>query len=198
MSATPSVLLCLAHGNDAIEITTFLSLLPRAGIQVTVASVEGDSTLTLRSADGLTFQADIPLCQAVDNAHDILLLLGGRESCETYVESDLVIESIAQFTASQRYVAAMSHAVPGLIDKIDRYRGANVTCLPQQKPLLQHTQWQERRVVVDPRYHLLSGQGPLCATDMALKMIELLKGKEDAHAITHDLAIPIGIYNYQE
>ena len=198
MSATPSVLLCLAHGNDAIEITTFLSLLPRAGIQVTVASVEGDSTLTLRSADGLTFQADIPLCQAVDNTHDILLLLGGKESCKTYAGSDLVIESTAQFMASQRYVAAMSHVVPELIDKIGRYRGANVTCLPQQRALLKHTQWQERRVVVDPRYHLLSGQGPLCATDMSLKIIELLKGKEGAHAITHELAIPIGIYNYQE
>ncbi|SEQ74655.1 4-methyl-5(b-hydroxyethyl)-thiazole monophosphate biosynthesis [Rosenbergiella nectarea] len=198
MSATPSVLLCLAHGNDAIEITTFLSLLPRAGIHITVASVEGDSALTLRSAEGLTFQADVPLCQAVDTAHDLLLLIGGKESCETYAGSDLVIESIAQFTASQGYVAAMSHVVPGLIDKVDRYRGANVTCLPQQSALLQHTQWQERRVVVDPRYHLLSGQGPLCATDMSLKIIELLKGKEDAHAITHDLALPIGIYNYQE
>ncbi|MBT0729712.1 DJ-1/PfpI family protein [Rosenbergiella nectarea] len=198
MSATPSVLLCLAHGNDAIEITTFLSLLPRAGIHITVASVEGDSALTLRSAEGLTFQADVPLCQAVDKAHDILLLMGGKESCATYAGSDLIIESIAQFTASQRYVAAMSHVVPGLIDKVDRYRGANVTCLPQQRALLQHTQWQERRVVVDPRYHLLSGQGPLCATDMSLKIIELLKGKEDAHAITHDLALPIGIYNYQE
>lgn len=198
MSATPSVLLCLAHGNDAIEITTFLSLLPRAGIHITVASVEGDSALTLRSAEGLTFQADVPLCQAVDKSHDLLLLIGGKESCATYAGSDLVIESIAQFTASQRYVAAMSHVVPGLIDKVDRYRGANVTCLPQQSALLQHTQWQERRVVVDPRYHLLSGQGPLCATDMSLKIIELLKGKEDAHAITHDLALPIGIYNYQE
>lgn len=78
MSAMPSVLLCLAHGNDAIEITTFLSLLPRAGIHITVASVEGDSALTLRSAEGLTFQADIPLCQAVDQAHDILLYLGAK------------------------------------------------------------------------------------------------------------------------
>ncbi|WKX27382.1 DJ-1/PfpI family protein [Tatumella ptyseos] len=198
MSAMPSVLLCLAHGNDAIEITTFLSLLPRAGIHITVASVEGDSALTLRSAEGLTFQADIPLCQAVDQAHDILLLLGGKESCKTYSESDLIIESIRQFSASQRYVAAMSHIVPGLIDKLDAYRGANVTCLAQQKTLLHQTQWQERRVVVDPRYYLLSGQGPLCATDMSLKIIELLKGKADAHAITHDLAIPIGIYNHQE
>ncbi|MBT0724772.1 DJ-1 family protein [Rosenbergiella sp. S61] len=198
MSAMPSVLLCLAHGNDAIEITTFLSLLPRAGITVTVASVEGDGALTIQSAEGLTFQADIPLCQAVDKASDLLLLLGGKESCDTYARSDLVVESMAQFTATQRYVAAMSHVVPGLIDKSERYQGANVTCLPQQSSLLQHTQWQERRVVVDPRYLLLTGQGPLCATDMALKIIELLKCKQDAHAITHDLALPIGIYNYQE
>lgn len=198
MPAIPSVLLCLAHGNDAIEITTFLALLPRAGISVTVASVEGDGALTIQSAEGLPFSAQLPLSQAVDKDYELLLLVGGEQSCRTYAQSDLVVESIAQFTSTRRYVAAMSHAVPGIIDSIAGFRGANVTCLPQHKEYLAHTQWQERRVVNDPRYLLLSGQGPLCATDMALKIVELLINKEAAHALTHDLAIPVGIYNYQE
>ncbi|MBT0728083.1 DJ-1/PfpI family protein [Rosenbergiella australiborealis] len=198
MPLSPSVLLCLAHGNDAIEITTFLSLLPRAGITVTTASVEGNGELDILSAEGLSFRAESPLCHAVDQAFDLLLLLGGETSCQTYADSDLLIESLAQFNATQRYVAVMSHAVPRLIDKIDRYQGANVTCLAHQSELLLQTQWQERRIVCDPRYLLLTGQGPLCATDMALKIIETLKSKEEAHRITHDLALPIGIYNYQE
>jgi len=198
MPTTPSILVCLAHGNDAIEITTFLTLLPRAGIDITLASVEGDGALRIDSPEGLSFTAQCPLSQAVDKPHDLLLLVGGEESCLTYASSDLLLESITQFAATGRYVAAMSHVVPMLIDNIERFQGANVTCLMRQANSLRHLNWQERRVVNDPRYLLLTGQGPLCAIDMALKIIELLLNKEQAHQLTADLALPIGIYNYQE
>lgn len=198
MPQIPSVLMCIAHGSEAIEVVTFLSLLRRAGISLTVASVDANSALEVSSSDNILLQADEPLCNVADGAFDLLLLPGGTNQNQTFTGSSLLIESIRQFNVTGRYVAAMSNLPSALLDSIDLFSGANMTCLPRLATELAHAQWQERRVVWDPRYNLLTGQGPLCATDMALKIIELLKDKDCAHAITHDLALPIGIYNFQE
>lgn len=56
----------------------------------------------------------------------------------------------------------------------------------------------ERRVVWDRRVNLLTSQGPGTAMDFALKMIDLLVGKEMAQEVAAQLVLPPGIYDYRE
>ncbi|MGV3346882.1 DJ-1 family protein, partial [Enterobacteriaceae bacterium LUAb1] len=55
-------------------------------------------------------------------------------------------------------------------------------------------QWRDRRVTWDPRVNLLTSQGPGTAMDFALKLIELLAGKEKAKAVAAQLVLAAGIY----
>ncbi len=198
MQPRPSILLCLAHGNEAIEVVTFQSLLRRAGFEVISASVEGNGDLVLHSSDAIPLHAEHPLSHVVDKDYDVLLLPGGRKSCQTYLQSPLLMEALKHCKATNRYIAGMSDIPAQIFDNSELFDGANMTCIPSLAQTLSQSQWQERRVVWDPRYHLLTGQGPMCATDMSLKIIEIFKDKPCAHAITHDLGLPVGIYNFQE
>lgn len=59
-------------------------------------------------------------------------------------------------------------------------------------------QWQDKRVVWDPRVNLLTSQGPGTSIDFALKMIDLLVGREKAYEVASQLVMAAGIYNYYE
>jgi 4-methyl-5(b-hydroxyethyl)-thiazole monophosphate biosynthesis len=54
----------------------------------------------------------------------------------------------------------------------------------------------DKRVVWDPRVNLLTSQGPGTAIDFALKIIDLLVGREKAYEVASSLVMPAGIYNY--
>ncbi len=52
-------------------------------------------------------------------------------------------------------------------------------------------------MVWDPRVNLLTSQGPGTAMDFALKLIDLLVGKEMAREVAAQLVLAPGIYDYQ-
>ncbi|MNT90744.1 Chaperone protein YajL [compost metagenome] len=51
-------------------------------------------------------------------------------------------------------------------------------------------------MVWDPRVNLLTSQGPGTSIDFALKIIDLVMGREKAHEVASSLVIAAGIYNY--
>ena len=53
-------------------------------------------------------------------------------------------------------------------------------------------------LVWDPRVNLLTSQGPGTSIDFALKMIDLLVGREKAYEVASQLVMAAGIYNYYE
>jgi len=73
-----------------------------------------------------------------------------------------------------------------------------MTGFPALKDRIPEEQWQDKRVVWDPRVNLLTRQGPGTSIDFALKMIDLLVGREKAHEVASQLVMAAGIYNYYE
>ncbi|SSN11123.1 DJ-1 family protein [Klebsiella pneumoniae] len=74
----------------------------------------------------------------------------------------------------------------------------NMTGFPALKEHIPAEQWQDKRVVWDPRVNLLTSQGPGTSIDFALKMIDLLVGREKAYEVASQLVMAAGIYNYYE
>jgi 4-methyl-5(b-hydroxyethyl)-thiazole monophosphate biosynthesis len=72
-----------------------------------------------------------------------------------------------------------------------------MTGFPGLKETIPSDKWMERRVVWDPRVNLLTSQGPGTAMDFALKLIDLLVGKEMAREVAAQLVLAPGIYDYQ-
>lgn len=198
MSANASVLVCLAHGSEETEAVTTIDLLVRAGLQVTTASVESCGTREIVCSRGVRLLADAPLVEVADNPFAAIVLPGGLKGAETFRDSPLLVETVRQFHLSGRIVAAICAAAGTVLVPHDLFPVGNMTGFPGLKETIPADKWMEKRVVWDPRVNLLTSQGPGTAIDFALKLIDLLAGKEKAREVASQLVIAAGIYNYQE
>ena len=198
MTANASVLVCLAHGSEETEAVTTIDLLVRGGLQVVTASVESDGTREIHCSRGVRLLADAPLVEVADNDYAAIVLPGGLTGAQTFRDSPLLVETVRQCHLSGRIVAAICAAAGTVLVPHDLFPVGNMTGFPGLKETIPAEKWMERRVVWDPRVNLLTSQGPGTAMDFALKLIDLLAGKEKAAEVASQLVLAPGIYDYSE
>ncbi|MGQ5288919.1 protein deglycase YajL [Pectobacterium actinidiae] len=195
---TASALVCLAPGSEETEAVTTIDLLVRAGIQVTLASVASDGNLEIVCSRGVRLLADAPLATVADLPFDVLVLPGGLQGAECFRDSPILVECIRQAHLEGKIVAAMC-ATPALVLEYHQlFPVGNMTGYPAFKDKIAPEKWMEKRVVYDPRVNLLTTQGPGTSMDFALKIIDLLLGKEKAAEVAAQLILPPGIHNYRD
>ncbi|MFJ5330532.1 protein deglycase YajL [Pectobacterium versatile] len=195
---TASALVCLAPGSEETEAVTTIDLLVRAGIQVTLASVASDGNLEIVCSRGVRLLADAPLATVADRPFDVLVLPGGLQGAECFRASPILVECIRQAHLEGKIVAAMC-ATPALVLEYHQlFPVGNMTGYPAFKDKIAPEKWMEKRVVYDPRVNLLTTQGPGTSMDFALKIIDLLLGKEKAAEVAEQLILPPGIHNYRD
>lgn len=193
-----SALVCLAPGSEEMEAVTAIDIMVRGGISVTTASVASDGGLTIACSRGVKLLADAPLVQVADGDFDIIVLPGGLKGAECFRDSPLLVETVKQFHRSGRIVAAICAAAGTVLVPNDIFPIGNMTGFPGLKETIPEDQWQDKRVVWDPRVNLLTSQGPGTSIDFGLKIIDLLVGREKAHEVASQLVMAAGIYNYFE
>ncbi|NHV87998.1 protein deglycase YajL [Cronobacter dublinensis] len=193
-----SALVCLAPGTEETEAVTTIDLLVRGGINVTTASVASDGNLTITCSRGVRLLADAPLVEVADGDFDVIVLPGGLKGAEAFRDSPLLVETVRQFHLSGRIVAAICAAAGTMLVPHELFPIGNMTGFPALKETIPEEQWQDKRVVWDPRVNLLTSQGPGTAIDFALKIIDLLVGREKAHEVAGQLVMAAGIYSYRD
>lgn len=198
MSANVSVLVCLAHGTEETEAVTVIDLLVRGGINVTTASVNGDGDREIVCSRGVRLLADKMLVDVADNDFAAIVLPGGLKGAEAFRDSPLLVETVRQFHLSGRIVAAICAAAGTVLVPHDLFPLGNMTGFPGLKETIPAEKWVEKRVVWDARVNLLTSQGPGTAMDFALKLIDLLEGKEKAREVAEQLVLAAGIYDYRD
>lgn len=191
-------LVCLAPGTEETEAVTTIDLLVRAGIKVTTASVASDGNLTVTCSRGVKIVADAPLVEVADGEFDVIVLPGGLKGAECFRDSPLLVETVRQFHLSGRIVATICAAAGTVLVPHEIFPIGNMTGFPGLKETIPEEQWQDKRVVWDPRVNLLTSQGPGTAIDFALKIIDLLVGREKAHEVSQQLVMAAGIYSYRD
>jgi len=197
MTANASVLVCLAHGSEETEAVTTIDLLVRAGLKVVTASVESDGSREIVCSRGVRLLTDVTLVEVADNDFAAIVLPGGLKGAETFRDSPLLVETVRQFHLNEKIVAAICAASGTVLIPHDLFPVGNMTGFPGLKETIPEEKWMERRVVWDPRVNLLTSQGPGTAMDFALKLIDLLVGKEMAREVAAQLVLAPGIYDYQ-
>lgn len=198
MNENVSVLVCLAPGNEETEAVTTIDLLVRAGITVTTASVTDDGSREIRCSRGVRLLADAPLVEVADNDFAAIVLPGGLKGAEAFRESPLLVETVRQFHLSGRIVAAICAAPGTVLIPHNLFPVGNMTGFPGLKETIPPEKWMDKRVVWDPRVNLLTSQAPGTAIDFALKLIDLIAGKDKAHEVAKELVLAAGIYDYRE
>lgn len=198
MSANVSVLVCLAPGSEETEAVTTVDLLVRAGIAVTLASVTDDGSTEIVCSRGVRLVADAPLVEVADNDFAAIVLPGGLKGAEAFRDSPLLVETVRQFHLSGRIVAAICAAAGTVLVPHNLFPVGNMTGFPGLKETIPEAKWMDKRVVWDPRVNLLTSQAPGTTMDFALKLIDLLIGKEKAHEVAKQLVLAAGIFDYRE
>jgi len=193
-----SALICLAPGSEEMEAVTTIDLLVRGGIAVTTASVASDGERVITCSRGVKLLADAPLVEVADGDYDVIVLPGGLKGAECMRDNPLLVETVRQFHLSGRIVAAICAAAGTVLVPHEIFPMGNMTGFPGLKETIPEAQWQDKRVVWDPRVNLLTSQGPGTAIDFGLKIIDLLVGREKAHDVASQLVMAAGIYNYYE
>ncbi|MFP2422330.1 protein deglycase YajL [Pseudescherichia vulneris] len=193
-----SALVCLAPGSEEMEAVTTIDLLVRGGIKVTTASVASDGDLVITCSRGVKLLADAPLVEVADGDYDAIILPGGLKGAECFRDSPLLVETVKQFHRSGRIVATICAAAGTVLVPHEIFPIGNMTGYPGLKETIPDDQWQDKRVVWDPRVNLLTSQGPGTSIDFGLKLIDLLVSREKAWEVSSQLVMAAGIYNYYE
>nr|WP_314418634.1 protein deglycase YajL [uncultured Erwinia sp.] len=198
MTANASVLVCLAPGSEETEAVTTIDLLVRAGIRVVTASVAENGEREIVCSRGVRLLADAPLVQVADDEFDAIVLPGGLKGAECFRDSPLLVEAVRQFHLSGRIVAAMCAAPGTVLIPHDLFPVGNMTGFPGLKETIPEGKWMDRRVVWDRRVNLLTSQAPGTTIDFALKLIDLLVGKDKAREVGEQMVLAAGIYDYKD
>lgn len=195
---TASVLICIANGSEEIETVTTADLLVRAGVAVTLASVTDDGSVTITASRGIKLIADTPLIKVADEPFDAIVLPGGMGGAETFRDSPLVVEKVRRMHLDGKIVAAICAAPDMVLEYHQLFPIGNMTGYPSTREQIAANKWVDKRVYFDERVNLLTSQGPATTFDFALKLIELLVGRDTAANVASQLVLPPGINDYLE
>ena len=146
-----------------------IDTLVRAGVTVTVASVEADKTCKM--SRGVVLVADQLIGDAVAAEYDVIAVPGGMPGAKTISESTVFIDALKKHVAAGKLYGAICAApavvlhAHGLIPA-----GTPATCFPAFADKLEAC--SEDRVVVSGK--LVTSRGPGTSIEFALALIEQL------------------------
>lgn len=170
----------LAEGFEEIEGLTVTDLLRRAGVTVTNVSVTGEKTV--HGSHGIGVEADALFEEMEFEGMDMLVLPGGMPGTKHLKEHRDLCVLLKEFYAKERYLAAIC-AAPTVFGELGFLDGRKACCYPGMESGLSHAETNEEPVNVDG--HMITSRGLGTAIPFALKLIELLCGKEKAEEIGH-------------
>lgn len=173
------VLLILSRGFEELEVVAPLDLLRRAGIEVTVASVQAD--LLVEGGRGIRIKADRPLEACLHERFDLLVLPGGPGVNDLRKDAR-VLDLVRRAHAGGIPIAAIC-AAPAILADAGILAGRRVTSFPASRPEVEpHArEYSEDRVVVDGP--LITSRGAGTAEEFALAIVEYLSGPAAAEDV---------------
>lgn len=167
-----TVLVPLADGCEELEAVTVIDLLRRAGIDVTVAGLDG---ATVTASRGVKLVPDTDLDEALKQDYDMVVLPGGAGGADRLGDDERVRELLLKMADSERFTAAIC-AGPKVLAGAGLLKGKRATSFPNAMDfLVEHgADYAEDPVVQDGK--VITSRGPGTAMDFALALIEQLAG----------------------
>jgi len=179
------VIVPFTTGVEEIEFVSVVDLLRRAGVEVCMASLDGEP-VTGRS--GITIAADAGLPEVMADAWDMAVLPGGLPNAHLLRDDVNVRALIDRMRAERRSIAAIC-AAPTALAAYGITEGMRVTSYPACKPDMEALQpssvYVDEAVVEDD--FLITSRGPGTATAFALHLITRLCGAETAARIRSEI-----------
>jgi 4-methyl-5(b-hydroxyethyl)-thiazole monophosphate biosynthesis len=178
------VLVPIADGSEEIEAVCIIDVLRRAGAQVTVASV---GELQVTASRGVKLVADARISDCTGREYDLIALPGGSQGAEHLRDSRELTDMLKEQQAENRLYGAICASPAIVLQHHGLLSGKRATSHPSVSGMLQNREEVESRVVVDGT--CVTSRGPGTAIEFALKLVELLFGKEKAAEVAGPMLV---------
>ncbi len=175
---TKKVSVFLADGLEEIEGLTVVDILRRANVEVSMVSVTGRRQV--QGAHGIGIMADETFEEADFSETGMLVLPGGLPGTTHLQEHEGLRELLLAFDREEKQIAAIC-AAPSVLGGLGLLRGKKACCYPSFEEKMDASEVLYDPVVTDG--HITTGRGMGAAIPFALRLTELLCGKETAEKI---------------
>ena len=166
------VLVTLAPGFEEIEAVTVIDVLRRSGARVSIAgTIDG----LIEGSRGVKVAPDGYLNNMNTDDLDLLVLPGGQPGTDN-LKNDPRITALLKKMADKKKLIGAICAAPIILEKNGLLQNRKRTSHPSVKEVLTGNLYLEESVVVDQ--NIITSRGPGTAMEFALKLVELLFGKD--------------------
>jgi 4-methyl-5(b-hydroxyethyl)-thiazole monophosphate biosynthesis len=181
---TKQVLVPIANGSEEIEAVSIIDVLRRAGIEVTVAAV---TQIQVTASRGVKLVADCLIHECIDKTFDLIAIPGGMPGAEHLRDSNELTTLLKSHFKEEKYIAAICAAPVVVLQHHGILSHKTATCHPGFQDKMKNLAVGNPNVVVDGK--IITSQGPGTAIQFALKLVEVLLGKEKSNAVAAPMVI---------
>lgn len=177
---TKRALVPLAAGFEEMEAVIIVDVLRRAGVEVSLAGLEG--TGPVLGSRGVTVSAEVDLGEVAGQEFDAVVLPGGLGGTHAMRDDERVLDAVRRSFEAGRLTAALC-AAPLVLERAGLVKDRSITSHPSVRAELAAggAEVTDRRVVRDGV--LLTSQGPGTAMEFALAVAAELMGQEVADEV---------------
>lgn len=175
-----NVLVPIANGSESLETVAIVNVLRRAGVAVTLASVE--PTLAVSGTRELKLTADAFFKDVAPREWDAIVLPGGLPGAEALGKHAPLIERLRQQRDSGKLYGGICAAPPVALARNGLLDGKRATGYPGIDGIAQRV---DENVVVDG--NCITSQGPGTAIAFGLKLVEALVGASKSKEVARTM-----------
>ena len=178
------VYMLLGTGFEETEAIAPLDLLRRAGVEVFTVGVTGK---IVYGSHNIGIEADILIDEMDLTNLDMIILPGGLGGVASARACKPALDALKFAWDNGKFVAAIC-AGPTVLADLGITDGRKATCFPGCEDGMGSALMQENAAAVIDG-NLITGTSAGCAIPFGLKLIEVLKGKEEADRIAKQIVI---------
>uniref|UniRef100_A0A8R1DVW0 D-lactate dehydratase n=1 Tax=Caenorhabditis japonica TaxID=281687 RepID=A0A8R1DVW0_CAEJA len=185
MSQKSALIILAAEGAEEMEVIITGDVLVRAGVKVTYAGLSGPEAV--KCSRGARIIPDASLESVKEQKFDVVILPGGQPGSNILAAHDGVGELLRAQVESGGLIAAICAAPIALLSHSIKVE--LITSHPSVKKQLEAGgyKYSEDRVVVSG--NVITSRGPGTSFEFALKLVELLVGKDTADGLVGPMVL---------
>lgn len=165
----------LAEGFEEIEAITVIDVLRRAGIDIETVSITGSKEV--KGAHDIKVVSDKHFEEVDYNNCEMIIFPGGMPGTMNLESHKGLSKKVMEFQQEGKWIAAIC-AAPKILGNLELLVGKDATCYPGFEEELKGANISSDAVVQSDK--IITSKGPGTAMLFALRIVEVLKGKEIA------------------
>jgi putative intracellular protease/amidase len=172
------VLIPLTDRFEEISLASTVSILSKAGIDVTLAGIPGK---IITSNEGMKIVTEKKIDDIDSKSFDVLVLIGGK-GYEALAQSAKIRNIIKSFNDDKKLIVAISEA-SAILSKVGILDNKIATISPGMERLLIRP--RRGKVIIDD--NIITAKTPSDSMEVAFKIIEFMTSKDKANDIRADI-----------